>query len=131
LAKTHDENKTRGEEMLELLGKVWAEVLEKQLANTGIDHAVYDCGDIVFAGLELTSPPDETRVGLVSKTFTFAKYAYWKHVGPYSGLADAYQTIQRQLADLGYTATCPSMEIYGHWTDDERRLETEIFLSVR
>lgn len=125
----HDENRTRGGEMMELLGKVWAEVRDKKLANTGINHAVYGCGDIVFSGLELKSP-DELQTSLVKKEFTFTRYAYWKHVGPYSELANAYKRIHAEITDLGHTATCPSMEIYGHWTADESKLVTEIFISV-
>ena len=127
--KAHDQNKTRGGEMMELLGQVWTDVRENKLANTGINHAVYDCGDIVFAGLELTSP-ETIKTILVKQEFTFTKYAYWKHIGPYSELANAYNKVHAEITDLGCTATCPSMEIYGHWTDDDSKLETEIFISV-
>lgn len=122
--------RTRGEEMMGLLARVWAEVRQHKLANTGINHAVYDCGDIVFAGLEPTSP-DAGQTGLVQREFGVAQYVYWKHIGPYSGLADAYRTVEAEIARLGCTGTCPSMEVYGHWTDDASRLETELFVSVQ
>jgi effector-binding domain-containing protein len=128
-SKVHEQNKARGDEMMELLGQVWAEVGEKKLTSTGINHAVYDCGDIVFSGLELTSS-DEIQTSLVKKEFTFPKYAYWKHVGPYSEFGNVYGEMHAAIKELGFTNACPSMEIYGHWTDDESKLETEIFITL-
>ena len=114
---------------MELLGQVWTEVREEKLANGGISHAVYDCGDIVFVGVELKAAEDvPTR--LEKKVFTFTRYAYMKHVGPYSGLAQAYSRMRAHIRGLGLSATCPSMEIYGHWVADESMLETQLLIAV-
>jgi len=127
--KAHDRDKTRGAEMMELLGQVWTEVREKKLANGGISYAVYDCGDIVFSGVELKSA-DDSPTSLVKKHVAFTRYAYSKHIGPVSELGTAYTRMEAHITKLGLTGTCPSMEIYGHWTSDESKSETEIFISV-
>ncbi|MCL6444004.1 MAG: GyrI-like domain-containing protein [Alicyclobacillus sp.] len=124
----HDADKAYSTEMFELMDKLWAEVREKQLPHLGINHVVYDCGNIVFAGVELSGEPDTS---LEKRQVTFQKYAYYKHIGPAAKLGDAYSGIEAKLKELGLTSTCPSMEIYGHWTVDESKFETEILISVK
>jgi effector-binding domain-containing protein len=125
----HQSGTARGAEFMELLQRVWVEVRAKDLAHGGISHAVYDCGDVVFAGVELLAPA-ATPTSLVKKDVVFTRYAHWKHIGPYHGLPKAYEAMEAAIRGLGLSRTCPSMEIYGHWTADESRLETEIFISV-
>jgi effector-binding domain-containing protein len=72
----------------------------------------------------------ETETSLEKKQVTLQKYAYWKHIGPYSELKNVYSQIEAKLKELGLTPSCPNMEIYGHWNEDETKLETEIFISV-
>ena len=129
VSKVHDENKDYSAEIFELLDRVWPEVREKSLAHTGINHVVYDCEDVVFAGIELKSP-DEPETSLVKMEYTFQRYAYWKHIGPYSELEDVYNKIFLRIKDLGLTSGCPNMEIYGHWNNDESKLETEIYITL-
>ena len=56
----------------------------------------------------------------------FEKYAYYKHVGPYERLGEAYAAIKREIADLGLAQNGDYVEKYGHWTEDSSKLETEI-----
>ncbi|MDB5083603.1 MAG: GyrI-like protein, partial [Bacilli bacterium] len=95
-SKVHDAHKEYSTEMFELMDKLWAEVREKQLVHAGINHVVYDCGNIVFTGIELNiSGEPETR--LEKKQVTLQKYAYWKHIGPYSEFENVYNEIEAQL----------------------------------
>lgn len=126
-SKVHDASKTYGEDMFECLGKLWDEVREKQLPHLGTNHAVYDCGDIVFVGVEMSGEP-ETR--LEYKQVTFEKYAYCKHIGPWRELGNVYAQFHDELKQKGLHASCPSLEIYGHGTDDESKQATEIFMSL-
>jgi effector-binding domain-containing protein len=57
-------------------------------------------------------------------------YAYYKHVGPYERLGDAYATINKEIAARGLTSSGLSVERYGDWTPDASKLETEIFVGL-
>ncbi len=127
-SKVHEEHRSRGEEFLELLNQVWAEVSAKSLKSTGINHAVY-FSDVVFAALELKMP-DVPDTILEKKVLTIQRYAYWKHIGPYSKLPDAWNKILSGIKELGLTPCWPQMEIYGHWNEDESKLETEILINL-
>ena len=50
----HDENKSYGEEIIALLNEIWPKVGD--MKHTGINHAVYDADNHLFAGIELISP---------------------------------------------------------------------------
>ena len=58
------------------------------------------------------------------------KYAYWKHIGPYTELKDAYDGMNSELEKRILNSYYPFLEIYGHWTEDENKLETEIIFSL-
>jgi hypothetical protein len=36
-----------------------------------------------------------------------------------------------ELKSKGYETVVPYIEIYGHWTSDETKLETELLMSLR
>ncbi|MFD1673947.1 GyrI-like domain-containing protein [Alicyclobacillus fodiniaquatilis] len=126
-SKVHDADTEYRATMFELMDRLWTEVRAKQLAHLGINHVVYDCGDVVFSGVELSGEPETI---LEKRQVTLQKYAYWKHIGPYSELGNVYDGISATLKEMGLTPTCPSMEIYGDWTEDESKLETEIYMSI-
>ena len=56
LSKTHDPARSYGEELIELLNVVWETVNNRGVLTTGINHAVYDEQDEIFAGVEITTP---------------------------------------------------------------------------
>ncbi|MBS4218662.1 GyrI-like domain-containing protein [Bacillus sp. FJAT-49711] len=124
-SKLHDPSRAYSETMFELLDRVWEEVRNKNLSHKGINHVVYDTGQIVFAGIELISPSEENSL-LEQRVIHFKKYAYCKHNGPYSELDKTYKKIQSVLEISGEDHQLPIMEIYGHWNEDESKLETEI-----
>ena len=124
----HDENKSYGEEIIALLNEIWPKVGE--MKHTGISHAVYDADDHLFAGIELISPHGADSI-LEKREICFQKYAYCKHIGPYSKFSDTYSRFHSSIEALGEQYTFPLMEVYGHWTDDESKLETEIYSTLK
>jgi effector-binding domain-containing protein len=129
-SKTHDQNKVYSETIFELLDKVWKEVRNNGLSHTGINHVVYDNGHNMFAGIELTSPPNEDSL-LEKRDVTFQKYAYCKHIGSYSELDKTYKSMKSTVKAVGEHLVLPLIEIYGHWNEDESKLETEILHTLQ
>jgi effector-binding domain-containing protein len=64
--------------------------------------------------VELTSLP----IGEVAMT---------THWGNYSGIRAAHQAVIAWCKENGRRRTGTRWEVYGHWTDDESRLSTEIY----
>jgi predicted transcriptional regulator YdeE len=128
-SKLHDQNKAYSETIFELLDQVWEEVRNKALSHTGINHVVYDIDHIIFAGIELLSPPDGYS-SLEKRDVILQKYAYCKHIGPYNDLDKTYRSIKSTIQALGEIHEAPIMEIYGHWNEDESKLETEILYNL-
>ena len=122
-------NRNYGEIGFKLMNKMWEIVRANELKNKGINVWVYEAGEKVFAGVELENAPVNGS-GLEMKQINLSKYAYYKHVGPYSGLANAYAKIRAYLAEKNLKPGYPGLEIYGHWSPDESKLETEIIMSL-
>jgi effector-binding domain-containing protein len=53
------------------------------------------------------------------------------HIGSYSNLAGAHQAINSWCAAAGRTIGSCSWEIYGDWSDDETKLETQVVYLLR
>lgn len=129
-SKLHDQNKPFSATIFELLDQVWEEVRNKKLSHTGINHVVYENGHHMFAGIELISPP-EGDSSLEKKIIHFQKYAFRRHIGPYSKLDESYQEIRSLVENSGEALELPLIEVYGHWTEDESKLETDIFHNLK
>jgi predicted transcriptional regulator YdeE len=112
-----------------LMDKMWPVVKSKGLKHKGLNIWVYETDEKVFAGVELEdhSIPD---TGLEQKTVLLTKYAYYKHIGPYSQLKQAGDNMQNELRSMGLKSSLPYIEIYGHWTNDESKLETELLMAI-
>jgi hypothetical protein len=67
---------------------------------------------------------------LIHKTVSLPKYAYYKHIGPYSELKTTYKAAREEFKKAGIQTGLPSIEIYGHWTNDPSKLETEVLWSI-
>lgn len=50
-----------------------------------------------------------------------------KHIGPYSGMGESHTAIRDWCQANHKTLSGTSWEVYGHWNEDESKLETEIF----
>ena len=113
-----------------LMDKMWQIVKSNDLKNKGLNIWVYEPEEKVFAGVELDSAPTKD-VALEQKNITLAKYAYFKHIGPYNLIKEVGQTMGDELKKRGYEIGSPYIEIYGHWTNDESRLETELLMCLK
>ncbi len=113
-----------------LMDKMWQIVKSKNLKNKGLNIWVYEEDQRVFAGVELTDVLNQDA-GLEKKSITLLKYAYYKHIGPYQLIKQAGQKMTDELKVKGYETILPYIEIYGHWTNDETKCETELLMSIK
>lgn len=130
----HDPTKRFGEEILALLGRVWPAIKVSGVPNDGINRVVYEADCTLFAGVVLgggvgaeAKPP----AGLEQKTVRLTRHAYWKHVGPYHLIPATGAAMNKALEVAGRRTGWPMVEVYGHWTKDESKLETETFVALR
>jgi GyrI-like small molecule binding domain len=112
-----------------LMDDMWREIWERELQHKGINHWVYDDADSLFTGVELENAPGE-GILLERKEILLPEYAYWKHAGAYSELAQVYERMYAQLQANGIEPGRPIVEIYGHWTADENKLVTEVLINL-
>jgi len=68
---------------------------------------------------------------LEHKTILLDKYAYFKHIGSYSVIKQVGQNMISEIKQKGYETSLPYIEIYGHWNNDESKLETELIMSLQ
>jgi effector-binding domain-containing protein len=123
-------NKNYGGTGRPLMDAMWKEVKSKEIKNKGINYWVYEKGEMLFTGVELEEPiPADSKLEL--KKISLAKYARWKHIGPYTQLKQAYDAMHAELAKRNIDFYFPFLEIYGHWTPDENKLETEILFALQ
>jgi effector-binding domain-containing protein len=132
----HDPAKRYGEEIIALLNRVWPVLKGNSIPNDGINRVVYDKsgGDCtVFAGVVLGSGAETNpaAAGLERKTVRLTRYAVWKHIGPYHLLPAMGAAMTKALEAAGHLTGWPMVEVYGHWTSDESKLETETFVALR
>lgn len=113
-----------------LMDKMWQTVKSNNLKNKGLNIWVYEHDQRVFAGVELNDIPNPDT-GLEQKSITLLKYACYKHIGPYNLIKQAGQNMTDELKSKGYETILPYIEIYGHWTNDETKLETELLMSLK
>lgn len=114
-----------------LSGKMWEVVKANNIKNKGKNIWVYESGHKVFAGVEIEHDLTSKMYGLEEKNITLSKYAYYKHVGPYKLIRQAGQAMTGELARQGFETTLPYIEIYGHWTPDESKLEAELLMCLK
>jgi len=113
-----------------LMDRMWQTVKSKNIKNKGLNVWVYEPGDSVFAGIELLEIP-VIDTGMEQKSITLLKYAYYKHIGPYHLIKQVGQNMTDELKRKDYETGLPYIEIYGHWTNDESKLETELLMSFK
>ena len=113
-----------------LMDKMWQVVKSNNLKHKGLNIWVYEPNEKVFAGVEIDDIPNH-GTGLEQKTVNLIKYAYYKHVGPYNLIKQAGQNMADELKNKGIETILPYVEIYGHWTDDETKLETELLMCLK
>jgi len=122
-------NKDYAATAFKLSGKMWNTVKSNSLKNKGKNTWVYETNHMVFASVELDETP-AAGIDIEHKVITLTKYAYYKHIGPYQLLKQAGQNMNDELRSKGFNLGLPYIEIYGHWTNDETKLETELLVSL-
>ena len=123
-------NKDYAGTAFKLMDKMWQIVKSNNLKNKGLNIWVYEQNEKVFAGVELNDIP-EHDIGLEQKSITLTKYAYYKHVGSYNLIKQVGQNMRDELKSKGFETIFPYIEIYGHWTNDETKLETELLMCLK
>ena len=115
--------------MLDLIGKAWAHIRQAGLKSDGINVAVYrgdPAGVRVEAGACVLEPFQ--RSATVSCIATPAgRAATAAHIGPYRLMGRAHGAIVEYCRQNGLQLEGTNWEIYGHWTDDESKLRTDIY----
>ena len=123
-------NKDYAGTAFKLMDKMWQIVKSNGLKHKGLNIWVYEQNEKVFAGVELDDHPKH-ETGLEQKNITLIKYACYKHIGPYNLLKQTGLNMRNELKDRGFEPTLPYVEIYGHWTNDESKLETELIMCLK
>lgn len=123
-------NKDYAGTAFKLMDKMWKTVKENSLKHKGLNIWIYEPDEMVFAGIELEETP-ERETGLEQKNITLTKYAYYKHTGPYHLIKQTGQAMRDELKRRGFETDLPYIEIYGHWTNDETKLETELLMRLK
>jgi len=113
-----------------LMDKMWQVVKANGLKNKGLNVWIYEPGKKIFAGIELVDIAGK-NTELERKTLQLSKYAYYRHVGPYSLVKQSAQIMKDKIEKKGFKTNLPYIEIYGHWTNDESKLETEILMCLK
>jgi effector-binding domain-containing protein len=123
-------NKDYAGTAFKLMDKMWQAVKGNSLKHKGLNIWIYEPDEMVFAGVELEETPQQ-ETGLEQKSITLAKYAYYKHIGPYHLIKQTGQAMNDELKRRGFETDLPYIEIYGHWTNDETKLETELLMRLK
>jgi len=123
-------NKDYSGTAFKLMDKMWQSVRSNGLRHKGLNIWVYEENEKVFAGVELEDAPEQD-LGLEQKNIDLTKYAKYKHTGPYNLLKQIGQNMKKELKDRGFEITFPYVEIYGHRTNDESKLETELLMCLK
>jgi hypothetical protein len=125
-------NKDYAGTAFKLSGKMWEVVKAAGMRNKGKNIWVYETGDRVFAGVELENHTvGNDKCGLEKIIIDLKKYAYFKHVGPYNQITTTGRSMRSELTKRGFEVVLPYIEIYGHWTSDENKLETELLMCLK
>ena len=109
---------------------MWRTVKSTGLKHKGINIWVYEPNEKIFAGVELNSIP-EYDTGLEQKSITLIKHAYYKHIGSYDLLKQVGLAMRNELKSKGFEIGNPYIEIYGHWSNDETKLETDLLMCLK
>jgi effector-binding domain-containing protein len=123
-------NKDYAETAFKLSGKMWQAIKETGIKNKGQNIWVYEANESVFAGVVLEEPK-KNNSALQYKSITLKKYAYFKHIGSFSLIKQVGQNMIEEIKNRGLQTTLPYIEVYGHWNNDETKLETELLMSLQ
>ncbi|GHM98692.1 hypothetical protein WSM22_01820 [Cytophagales bacterium WSM2-2] len=112
-----------------LMDELWKVIAANKLPHKGINIWAYFANHEMMTAVELKQAVDLTGI-LEHRMIQLERYAYSKHVGSYQLIPKAYSEMENELAKRGLKHTVPMLEVYGHWQEDERKLETELIWKV-
>jgi effector-binding domain-containing protein len=107
-------------------GEVWNFIRLNSIAHTGINACIYFDSLINMECGVLITQPFESSSEVFCKSTPGGLAASTAHFGPYHRLGSAHQAIMDWCRANGRALAGPSWEIYGHWTDDEATLRTDV-----
>jgi effector-binding domain-containing protein len=97
--------------------------------QTGHNYILYDRfedgGMRMRPGFPVSAPFDDTE-SVACVTLPAGKAAHTVHVGPYSGLGEAYSRLNAWCEQQGLSRAPLQWELYGNWNDDESKLVTDL-----
>ena len=111
-----------------LMEGLWPVIKQNGLKTTGKNYWVYHGCDWMSTCVELTDESAESSFEHIP--VHFGRYAYYKHIGPYDRLSEAYAALDGEIARRELSRNGVSVEKYGDWTEDSSKLETEIFIGL-
>lgn len=125
----HDPARTYGEEITgeKGLGWVWSKIPRPKPESIGRNVAVYDLHGRLFVGVECSDDTLQVN-GLQNRLFTIKDCVRYIQRGSYSKFAESYDQIQALFATHAWEKGYPTIEIYGHWEEDESKLTVEILM---
>lgn len=112
-----------------LMDILWKEIKKNNLPHKGITIWAYLENDIMMTGVEMKTEIVTNEIVKHTKIH-FEKYAYYKHTGSYKLISELYPMMENDLYARGIRHTLPMLEVYGHWQEDESKLETELIWNV-
>ena len=83
-----------------------------------------------FVQLEINSSPFQFTLHGLTDDVSGDAHACYRHIGPYHLLGNAHAAMHAELEKIDASVTRPSLEIFGHWQEDESKLETDILLPL-
>lgn len=116
--------------MFAAMDETWGIVRSKSIPNAGINHIIYTNAHQVFAGVEISGSVDNSW-GLEQVDLMLPRYIYYRHVGAYDLLGQAYSNVSAEIAAKGLATTGLSLEIYAHASDDSSKLVTELLVGLQ
>jgi GyrI-like small molecule binding domain len=126
------ENQRYGEVGFRLMNEMWKAVKDARLPTTGINHWVYMADERMFVGVEVKDA-QQAMIPEPLEPFDFELRRYMKHVhiGPYQALPQKWKDLSTELAARGEIVEFPSLEVYGHASNDPAKAETTILIGLK
>jgi effector-binding domain-containing protein len=120
--------------LIPLLDKVYVAVRAGEIVQTGHNVFVYSDPSkdevTVEVGVEVGAPFSPVDDIEYAET-PGGRAAYAKHVGPYAELGRTHDAIVQWCTEHAWQRAGVWWEVYGDWTEDPAKLETDVFHALR
>ncbi|HEY7089228.1 MAG TPA: GyrI-like domain-containing protein [Tepidisphaeraceae bacterium] len=118
----------------EACGTVWNAIRAMQIKG-GRHVAVYLDNEFnLEVGAEVNEPI-KANGEVVPASLPAGTVATTTHFGPYSGLGDAHNAIQKWCRDNNHEPVRPCWEVYGHWDhawdSDPSKIRTDVYYLLK